>query len=160
MLGLKTAGRGISQITENYVPTIDMTEWLKLSELENYPTYTAAYGSFSGAFFSFSSPGALTVPPNEIWWVDSYAVYTSILAAGDTVDGLGCSMNDPSASGSVQWLVANSDHTWAGLGKRAAVTARHFWAMPGQEFRFYTAQLVSAATVTFNSTLRIARYRV
>lgn len=131
LFGLRDMGAVPNDLASTVAPTIDITEFA-LTNRE--AIYTGLVNLTGVGNVSFGS--TVTVPAGELWYVHSWTISTSTLAAGQTLD--------------IKPIYWESNFTIFGRGARASGTVNHsivaftdrmFLATSGSQLQVYVEQI-------------------
>ncbi len=149
LFGLRDMGAVPAELAQTVAPTIDITEFALTNREAIYTGVVSASGVGN---VSFGDP--VTVPPGELWYVHSWTISSSVLAAGQSLE--------------MKPIYWESNFTIFGRGARASGTAgdsivaftdRMFLATPGSQLQVYVER-IAAGPIGLAGSALITRLRV
>lgn len=163
LLQLKSRGQMPDVLNGNVQPSVDMLHmWLQASAEVPLGVFAVALAAGTVGQQVFS-PTPLLIPENEIWYVHHYTVVALCPASTDAAYNFQ-PMIRYTRLGTILWVglteFGSTVQGAAAGARRAAITARDFWAPPGSELGFFSGGIDTAGSLTFTATARITRMQV
>jgi hypothetical protein len=161
---LKSQGANPTQLVESVQPIIDLYPQYLEAQAIIWPLVSGvnlASGNNGGGVWS---PNAIVVPNDQIWWIQSYGIFTGQLPATD--DCVYSPAMRITTVGTIQWeLCPKRNEPYqpslvAPVNKSRLVTANGFFAPPGSELGFWVQSCVTATTVALTAEVRYCPMRV
>lgn len=158
LLQLKQFGRNPAALGDTVDPTVDLTLlWLNRITVD----LTLAVTGLNGVVIGVPTAGANTynvtgmnVPANQTWWVESFGVGCTLLAA-ETIR-FGCGVFYPPNTGAHLLGPSPSDFNdvITSRARLARAEARGFWLLPGAQPLLVVYDSLTAGTINVTCSMR------
>lgn len=161
LLNLKVLGRVPDELLGTVQPTVDIEPyWMNYRAVTNESLVHGRTLTTQGGGALTFSPGNITVPDGEIWYVHHYGVDTVLTAAaGQVVERVQpCIIYN--LVGTIVHVPVGTTETLsssATVSVSATVGAHDFWLPPGASLGFYVGSVTSAAGAAFTGRYQVTK---
>lgn len=167
-LNLKREGRNPETIGSEYVPTIDMREWLLQANLVDFlqisgsPGIGLSSGQTGPRPFS---PIGITVPSGEAWWIDNFTIVTDDIDPATEAISYSPALTRPQTGTINEYMLGPpvsypAQHGASPTTYRLSSSVRNFWAPPGSALIPWVHWVLSGTNVILSGYLRYQALRL
>lgn len=154
LLGLKVDGRGVPNLADTCIPSVEMLEfWLRGTAVVDTTAYTVGIAaSVLRNYSNFSTPNPLAVPNGEWWYIHDYSVMVD--AGVGTANAVRLATAFVGAT--VRVTGQGNETVNLAANQAALLTAHDFWLPPGTLIGIYADTITGATGLT--ATVRNLRF--
>lgn len=158
---IKNRGQNPVELTNVVQNVLDLRDWYFASNGVPLATDSviAVAGGFNGALVT-TGAGAIAVPNNEQWYIDTFTAFSGDLAATDQISIAPAIQYEPNTGGAHlldQGMLGAAPLVGTAAGRTVGVVARGFFAPPGAVLGIAVGECISAGMVNVSVRVRGAR---
>lgn len=158
-LQLKNSGQNPSELPSLLQPILELRDWYFAADARNFydsagnvPIYSAPNNTVGFVGFA-TGPTLITVPQDEMWFIQDYLVATATLIATDTIQ-FAAGFRTPDVGVSIQNMMGDPSVLSTGPNRRAYAWARGLFVPPGSQIGAQVLTCQSLGTITLEGHLR------